>query len=621
MYFESINIYNLILSLITKGKGRRVYYFDVGRLLRKIPYLRNIPQKLLEQIQYQISDYPNLSFTIHNNSITYAKELHTLLSQNHSSTFLWWTQTFGSDKVHIYTKKFLALKSFDIIKKYLLLVELAKRSDIVLTYYVDPSPLNQLLIPRLTQQFPSDRINVKGLKSSYLKHTWYGLTQLAEVLVQLCITSTGRRLRFQITPRHYRISKEILWEIGTGRRNDDFFVDGDIIKEEEVLLYYRNSSKRRIRPGYLKTSIENAIKKGYHCINFDKTDLSVATMYHVLFQKYVLFAIKATIITIIKPKPSSTKLLFLHTLSNFLSQSMRWDIFLTSFQPALNLSQEDPYPSHISDTIILNSHGCKNAGFQWGDDTQWRAITLAFLGYNIYFSWGPLAKDYWSDNWDVDSVISTGYLWGHHVKESLLEREHLRKSSIRNYNSDISIVALLDEKITPDLYTSKKMLYDFYALGIELIKRRQDIRIIAKPKRWSHDESGVPEIDDLLSPYISDGSFTVLGRENIDVQEVIALTDIMVSMVMGVPYLEAICCGTKGFNFAPSRNIESPIYDKGYGTIVFDDIHKLADAIEFAIDNPSPNIDPGIESILNDVDPFRDLRGIDRLREAIINIT
>ena len=110
----------------------------------------------------------------------------------------------------------------------------------------------------------------------------------------------------------------------------------------------------------------------------------------------------------------------------------------------------------------------------------------------------------------------------------------------------------------------------------------------------------------------------MLGRENVDVQEIIALTDVMVSMVMGVPYLEAICCGTTGFNFAPSRNIESPVYKQGYGTVVFDNIQDLANAIESAIDNQSESPGQGIIPILNDIDPYRDLRGIDRLRQALL---
>ena len=618
MHFESITLRNLFFCLALRCFNREIYYFGMGRILRRIPLIRKLPSKYLMQVQYQISDYPGLSFEIHNNAITEAENLHALLLESNFSDFEAWSKKFKNEKIHIYTKKSLAIKCFEAAKKYLILTEFAKSTNANVIYHADHSPINQLLIPRLKQRYGVQNLTVKGLNPSLFKRTGYCVSLLCEVSLHISSSMIGRRIKVRTHSDSYKVSKEILWEIGTGRRNDDFFVDGIQISHQDVLFYYRNSSTIRVRAGYLDISIANAIQLGYGCVNFDKTPLSLVMIFKTILPRYVIYYVTLFIKTILNLNGLPEKRLFLSTVSDFLAQSIGWDIFLSSYKPAVNLSQEDPYPSHISDTIILNYHGCKNAGFQWGDDTQWRATTLSYLGYDIYFSWGPIAQKYWADNWEVDSIISTGYLWGHHVEESLSEREFLRRKFVNNYEPGALVISLLDEKITPDLYTSKKMLYDFYALGVELIKRRKDVRIIAKPKRWSHDDSGVPEIDDLIAPYVTEGSFTLLGRENVDVQEIIALTDVMVSMVMGVPYLEAICCGTTGFNFAPSRNIESPVYKQGYGTVVFDNIQDLANAIEFAIDNQSESPGQGIIPILNDIDPYRDLRGIDRLRQALL---
>ncbi len=324
MYFETINIANLVRCILMRCFGRKVYYFDVGRVLGKVPYLRDIPPKFLHKIQYYIGESEGLCFTIHNRAIISATELHRLLIQDHSSSIWSWTEQFGSSKVHIYTKKLFALKSFDVIKKYLILVELAKHENVIVTYHVDYSPINQALIPKLSLEFESELIQLKGLKPSYFKHAWYSFSQLGELFVHLTLASIGRRIRFNINTSSYKISKEILWEIGTSRRNDDFFVDEDKIKIEDVLLYYRNSSKRRIRKGYLEKSIQNATQQGYNCINFDKTDLSLGTIFHIILRKYLIFGFMIALANIIKPKPHSNNLLLQQALFNFLGQSVRW---------------------------------------------------------------------------------------------------------------------------------------------------------------------------------------------------------------------------------------------------------------------------------------------------------
>jgi hypothetical protein len=216
----------------------------------------------------------------------------------------------------------------------------------------------------------------------------------------------------------------------------------------------------------------------------------------------------------------------------------------------------------------------------------------------------------------VDRIYHTGYLWGHHFRESLEKREELRKALLGD--DQRFLVALLDESASPDTYTSEAMVYDFYRVGVELLERRPDIVIVAKPKRGKLPAS--PGVMELLAPALASGRLKVWDDMTMDLWHLLAASDVVVSMVMGVPYLEAICCGRAGFNYAPSRNC-TPIYNGGYGKVIFDTVGSLQQAIQQALDHPQADPAVGLEGIIDDVDPYRDCRGIDRMRSFVHQMT
>jgi hypothetical protein len=626
VYFESLTLLNLFPALLLLISGRQVHYFEVGRLSRRVPVLSRIMIKPFQRARYQVSAFPGLSLEIHEASLNAAEVIYQELFSQNATSLNYWSKQFHSQRVHLYVKNILADEAWKFIRYYLVLLRTIQSEQRPARFMVLDTPLNRLLLPSLLSQYPESRLEVRGIS----RFPWQILQNLVvspfstlEFFARLMALMRRRRFTIRSDTSHYQVAKEILWEIGTGRRNDDFFVDGDLIKPKDVLFYYQSASEAngRLRPGHLKISISNATAKGYTCISFDAAPVSLSLIRRIIMPRYVLFPLVIGIITLIRHvgRPSANLLNII--VMTFLARTVQWEIFLESFHPRLNVSQEDPYPHHIADTIALNLHGSSNGGFQWADDAQWRAVPLAYLGYNVYFSWGTLAKNYWKGNWEVDHIFPVGYLWGHHVQESLDQRDELRRELLGEGEETRLVVSLLDEKITPDLFTSETMLFDFYRVGVELLKKRPDITIIAKPKRWSDQDIGAPAILDMIAPYVESGRFFMLGRENVDVQQTIAISDVVISMVMGVPYLEAICCGRQGLNFAPTRNLSSPLYRQGYGKVVFDEVDDLVQAVESALANPQNNPGEGLGSLMQEVDPYCDLHGIDRMRQRIFEIT
>ena len=67
----------------------------------------------------------------------------------------------------------------------------------------------------------------------------------------------------------------------------------------------------------------------------------------------------------------------------------------------------------------------------------------------------------------------------------------------------------------------------------------------------------------------------------------------------------------------PAKHHSSPIYSRAHGKIVFDDVESLVRAIDRALDHPEENPWADIADLIDDVDPYRDFRGMDRMRRFI----
>jgi len=230
-----------------------------------------------------------------------------------------------------------------------------------------------------------------------------------------------------------------------------------------------------------------------------------------------------------------------------------------------------------------------------------------------------MQEKFWEGSWSVDQIVHSGYTWGHLYQESLQHRSHSRKELFGYNVGSAPVVALFDESPNPNWNLSEAMIRDFYSVGVRLLENRADIIVVAKPKRFDGIRN-IPSIFEMVEPHIISGRFKIWDQGSVDLWETLAVSDVAVSI--GAPYLEAAACRMPGFNFGPWRkDFSSDIYDRGHNKIAFDDVEKLVAAIETALDHPE--IDPwvGIDDLLDEADPYRDFRGIDRWRKLMYEIT
>lgn len=581
--------------------------------------LNTVGLRLFRQVNVHPADYEGLPFEANEFAFDAADEMHSKIVEENRKTVGRWGENLQTDRLHLYIKKQLAMEAMPLSRSYLLLRRISQKEAQLSELVVLDKPINRLLVPALTRLYPDSTIKIIGLSRApwrTINNTLLAVLSSSEYFARLAGMFWRRKLALPRVPRRIKVVKEIIWGLGSGRRTDDFIVDGELITPNDVLFYYRNDSRARMSsPELLEIYLENAKKLGYECVNFERTPIPLPMVWRVILPRYIWFPISVLISSLVKQvvQPSAGILNF--TVVAFLTYTAGWEVFLTSYTPRLNLSLDDPYVRHNAETIALNLHGSQNVGFQWSDDTTFHDVLLAYVGYNVYFAWGTLGEKYWDGNWGVGQVVHTGYLWGHHYQESLASSDDLRRTLFGANQHHRFVVSMLDEK-TDDWHVSEENLCNFYKVATQLLERRPDTVVVVKPKR----PAGVRHISsvmNLLAPHVDSGRLVMWDQSVTDVQEVIAISDVVVSMWMGVPYLEAICCGKKGFNYAPAKNYSSPIYPRAHGKIVFDEVNELVNVIDHALEHPEDNPWAEISDLIDDVDPYRDGNGIDRMRRYI----
>jgi len=614
-YFEKLTLVSLLPALIDIARGRTVYYFDVGRVFLKLPAIGNLVLSLFRQTEYQVSEMPGMSCAINGTALETAEALHAQLLERNSIEAWLWRMAFPSDRIKLYIKKMIAVETWALIRDYLVLRHWVQNGHPDLRLTVQDSALNRQLVPFLQKEYPEAGIKISGLSHQPWRRLHHSIVigiESMEFGIRILGNFIRRGFSFRSKKREFKLSKEIIWGVGTGRRTDHFMVDEKEILPEEFLVYYRKTSSRRMgNPNLLDQSISNAKTMGYHCVNFDKTPVSISLFWKVIIPRYMAFPLLMTLMAMLR-----SGAFFNHIILSFLNSSRNWEIFLASYAPKLNLSQDDPSYTHIADTIAMNLHGCQNGGFQWSDMTTYHAVSSAYLGYNVYFAWGPLPEQFWQGSWQVDQVFQTGYLWGHNYQESCEQRAALMPKILGGSYNPSRVVSLFDERPHRDVYQSNQMIFDFYRIGVRLIESDPNTIVIAKPKS-SSGIPDIPEVFDLIAPYVESGRMRIFDQRIADIWAILSVSDATISLVMGTPFLEAMCCGRPGFSYAPTKNESSPIYTGSYKKAVFDDADDLIRAVNSVLDNPGSNPWSELQDLADSIDSYRDFKGADRMRKAI----
>lgn len=600
-----------ILSL--KLRGNQVYLFDremtapiLITALRRIPFIRNKLNSLAQEPDIHIGSYKGLYYRINSEALECTDFVYNRLKLEDCQFAKVYNNKFRTNKFTPFVLKWVSTYVFELLS-CLYRVHLDTFPEKVL--YLGNTLLNQHIYDWWHQK-TGNQIQVKWLKESELAA---GLVAITFVLALFIFNLLSRGLCLPVRPKKFKIIKEATWGLRNPVFRDDFFIDNEKLLKKDLLLYTLGSNE----PSRVLAD-KDAQNSEYEHININKLKIPVNLLCQRLFKYHFQFPL----IFILKNFINKQNYLLKEWLTLLHARAIVYEVLLSRYQIGLELSIKEVSLGHILETIILNNYGAKSVIYHWSDMTSYDAVTEHFKSFNIYLIWGKAhcrGKQYF-----VDNTIEIGCWVKHNFggftrnKRNIYEKLKLPIDGYKGYK----VLAFYDEDFTPDIHFTEAVLLDFWQMVSELIEDRKDIIGILKPKSnyYTSMSSGAKEIfNNIKQRCLNSGRFYFINDpREVAVTEVIAMSDINITMGVASPSTIALLCGKIGLYYDTTGDDYHPFAQKYRNKVVFNNKRDLFSAVNKIIDggyNPLNEIE---EEILKDYDQFRDEKGVERFREALL---
>jgi len=407
--------------------------------------------------------------------------------------------------------------------------------------------------------------------------------------------------------------KEAVTGLSRALFRDDFFIDNERLLKRDLLLYTYGSSEQHRMLAY-----KEAQDSEYECIN--KNELKIPL--NLLFSRLLKYHFLLPLVFILRNFRNKQNYLLKDWFKWFHAVAIDWEILLSHYQIGLDLSINETSLVHFPETIILNNYGGKSVIYHWSDMTSGNAVSEHFKSFNIYLIWGKAhtrGKRYF-----VDNVIETG-CWLKHNFSELARNKRSICEKLGLPTSGYKVLAFYDESFAPNIRFSEEVLLDFWQMMFELIEENTNVIGIMKPKVGDKDkrrklsDKGKEIYNDIKQRCSESGRLYFIDNpREVAVTEVIAVADLNITMGMGSPSSIALLCGKIGLYYDTTGDEYHPFAQRYRNKVVFDNKRDLFSAVNKIIEggyNPLNEID---EELLRDYDQFRDDRGLERFRDALL---
>ena len=607
-YFCDLSFRILLLKL----KGNQVYLFNANTttsltraLVRRMPLIKNKLNNLAQEPDIYIGNYKGLFYRIHKEALECTDFVCNSLELEGSEFIKVYNEKFKTNKFKPFVLKWVLTYALQLLS-CLYKVHLDKPSEKVL--YLRNNPLNRHIYDWWHQK-TGNKIQVRWLHES---EAMAGLEAITAVLALFINKLLSRGLCLPVRPKKFKIMAEAVNGLRNPVLRDDFFVDDERILKKDVLLYSLDPSAEPRLSAYKEVQDSE-----YECINVNKFKIPINLLFPRLFKYHLLLPLSF----VFKNFGNKQNYLLKELLKWFHAVAITREILLSHYQIGLGLSTNETGLSHIPETIILNNYGVKNVIFHWSDLTGCGTAHHHFKSFNIYLIWGkahPRGKQSF-----VDNVIETG-CWLKHNFGELTQNKKGICEKLGLPASGYKLLAFYDESFSPNGRFTEETLIDFWQMMFELIEENTGVIGILKPKFGDEirytllSDKGQEIFKNIKQRCLESGRFYFIDNpQEVGITEVIAISDVNITMGMTSPSTIALLCGKIGLYYDITGNISHPFAQKYSNKVVFDNKRDLFSAVNKIIDGGYSPLDEIDEELLRDYDHFGDDRGLERLRKAL----
>lgn len=448
---------------------------------------------------------------------------------------------------------------------------------------------------------------------------------IAEILLNALLLLFGKR----IIPAQMNPSTKIavLYAQGSNfeKRTDYFWYPDSGLKPEQVLMYFKYSSKPPSPEAVSYVEKNNIpwvnllpIKIGHKkwtggAAEFNRFPSSIYLKYLIETFRSSLAMIKCCIFNSRSEVWAYWKYLTLVlTTANF------FEAFFRTYQVKGHFALHEGGRDMVAANLAIEAVGGVDFCTHW---SSYDAISLTMgKAHDVCFAWGPFftkhffSKPYYS----IKNYVYSGYIFdGFFNACEMKAKEH--RTKLLNQGAEF-IICIFDQNNPEDRPLWNREVEKFYRRLFELLLEDSTLGFILKPKKVS-PKVKLPGLAGLIDKAEATKRCLILQGDRFP-NEASQASDLTIGVaVSSTPTVESALAGVRCITFDLEKNREHPFYNGGYRKIVFDDLDDMCRAIaQFRRD---PKSLPGFGDysfVLPEIDPFRDRKASKRIGQYMFQV-
>lgn len=473
-------------------------------------------------------------------------------------------------------------------------------------------PINRFGVSKYFQQF-GVTVRVCWLKKPGMFRALFILAPQIFIILYL---SLNRGFKLNGRKRNFKVMRECLW--GLNKRgfyyHDDFLVDGDKVKKDDLLLFARSYIKKS--PDRLD-AFKEAEQSRYHCCSLGA--LKIGKM--VFIKRVLLKYIYKYVSLILSSMHSEHFIYFTSIYTYFITFALPYEKIFSNFNVASELAHTYFSVSHIPEAIVCENYRARYCFMQWSDySLNLDIYTQSFMGAHYFLLWGR--SHLHGKEGGYCDIKFIGFVFKKFINDVMANRQKVL--SLMQIVPSGRIISFFDESFGGEVKMNEGHFVNFWELALISANRYPLDTIVIKPKSISYLDrlsvANARRLKNILDNLKRCPNVHILDPIKWTFIEAIGISDIVINQGMASSAGIALMCGVDALYYdeAHHDHIFSRATDLG---LVFDNPGALlarVDEILNSVNRPTKIIP---EDIMRGFEDHSDNNGIDRLRDILLGIT
>lgn len=503
-------------------------------------------------------------------------------------------KTMRTDKFNCFVKKALCYYFFNVLNDLYINKEFFNNNRILLLN----TPLNKYILKKFEIE-NSVKLEMHWVPM-FLINWAMPLILMVYIIRQLCLN--GFTFSEKLNTKMYRYA---IWGSILPITRDDFLID-DITFHKDDILFYTNPDDEASKDAGAQLE-----KKGYKVIDFNKNKLNIKHGFLSFIFLFICHPLFISLMIFIEKKGY-----LIEDIIKFYRLIFNHFLFLTNYNVKCHISNSDH--EEIAETMLLNKFCCKNLLYHWSDMTVTKAVNHAYTVHNVYYTWGPIHHDFQDEYYYHNKVEVVGCIFLKAYYDALVA---LKRDDKDNAEKKILIC---DSSFSNTLHLTEDVYLDYLDLIINMMKELHECKIIFKsksdyrliPDRFS-TEGKKKKYLEMIDELLKNNRFEYFDY-NIQLESLIAVSDIIVNMSMNSPATIALILGKEAVYYDITGNTLHP-FTRYKNQFVFDDQRMLIDYVKAVLKKEKSAFDYIDQKLLIQYEPYGDTHALDRLIKSINN--